>query len=190
MSEPVRTEITDVLNVTELSRNWWTVILRGGLAIILGLIAIISPEVAIGVLVLLFGIFALVEGIFLLVTVPMQSAGRKGEAVLQGICGLVAGGIAILIPAAAAVGLVILIVAWVLVGGAVQIYSAGAMTPGTEGRGWLGFSGALLLILGLMMLAHPLSGLFTLAWLFGVLAIANGIVMVIVGLRLKALCGK
>jgi uncharacterized membrane protein HdeD (DUF308 family) len=50
-----------------LAEEWWTLALRGVLAIIVGLIALFFPGVTLAAFVLLFGAYMLVDGIFALI---------------------------------------------------------------------------------------------------------------------------
>lgn len=52
-----------------LATQWWTVALRGLLAIVFGVVALAWPGTALGVLALLFGAYALADGILTGVTV-------------------------------------------------------------------------------------------------------------------------
>ena len=45
-----------------LSRNWWTLVLRGIAAIVFGLLAWFYPGVTLAVLVLFFGVYVLIDG--------------------------------------------------------------------------------------------------------------------------------
>jgi uncharacterized membrane protein HdeD (DUF308 family) len=49
---------------TQLSRNWWAVVLRGLIAILFGIVALTWPGITVAALVLLFGAYALVDGVF------------------------------------------------------------------------------------------------------------------------------
>jgi len=53
--------------LTQLSRNWWAVLLRGVLAILFGILAFAWPGITLEVLVLFFGAYALVDGVFALI---------------------------------------------------------------------------------------------------------------------------
>ena len=50
--------------LTSLTKNWWTFLLRGVIAIVFGALALIWPEQAKLALVLLFGAYVLVDGMF------------------------------------------------------------------------------------------------------------------------------
>ena len=46
-----------------LATSWWSLLIRGLLAIIVGLIAFVFPGITLGALVILFGAYALLDGI-------------------------------------------------------------------------------------------------------------------------------
>ena len=52
-----------VSETVELSRWWWTFILRGLLAIAFGVLAFVAPVWGIAILVALFGVWALIDGV-------------------------------------------------------------------------------------------------------------------------------
>jgi uncharacterized membrane protein HdeD (DUF308 family) len=50
---------------TRLARNWWTVALRGAIAIIFGLAALFWPDITLTALIFIFAAFVLVSGVLL-----------------------------------------------------------------------------------------------------------------------------
>ena len=48
-----------------LARNWWSLVLRGIVAILLAIVSFTWPGITVGALVLLFGAYALIDGVLL-----------------------------------------------------------------------------------------------------------------------------
>jgi uncharacterized membrane protein HdeD (DUF308 family) len=59
-----------------LSRHWWTVAVRGALAVAFGVAALIWPHIALRVLVWLYGFYAVVDGLL----------AHRASAVTRGWC--------------------------------------------------------------------------------------------------------
>ncbi|HOO77159.1 MAG TPA: DUF308 domain-containing protein [bacterium] len=173
--------------VGELARNWWVLVLRGILAVILGIFALVWPGATLWVLVIIFGAFVLAEGLALLISLRHLPAAARGGAAVQGIADILIGIVALFWPGAAVVGIAILLVVWMLVAGVTQLSNAFNMPPGMDGRGVMGFTGVVFLFFALIVIFHPLSGVVALAWLFGILALLAGISMLFLGFRLKGL---
>src|SRR2546430_15227078 len=80
---------------TQVSRNyWWTMGIRGLLAVLFGLAALVWPRLTLLVLVYLFGAYALVDGV---VAVIVSIQERKNlrywwVLLLEGIAGIIGGG--------------------------------------------------------------------------------------------------
>ena len=47
--------------LTQLTRNWWAVALRGGVAILYGVLALVWPRAKIEILVLFFGVYMFLD---------------------------------------------------------------------------------------------------------------------------------
>ena len=61
--------------LNELSRNWWATVLRGLLAIRVGILAWTRPENFWTSLVLVFGVYAVVDGVFAIAAVMTGKLG-------------------------------------------------------------------------------------------------------------------
>ncbi len=97
-----------------LSRNWWTLVLRGIAAIVFGLLAWFYPGMTLAVLVLFFGVYVLIDGADRTVRafskrVPEDSRWLVG---LLGALGVLIGVLTLWRPAAAAVALLLYLAAW------------------------------------------------------------------------------
>jgi uncharacterized membrane protein HdeD (DUF308 family) len=61
--------------IPEHAPSWWSLALRGLVAVLFGLAALFWPDLVLEVLILLFGAYALVDGVFALIA-AFGSSGR------------------------------------------------------------------------------------------------------------------
>src|SRR5690349_19532957 len=102
--------------LTQLTRNWWVVILRGVVAILFGLVGLLLPVATIGALVLAFGVYAIVDGVFAVIGAFTNRAGhdRWWVLLLEGLLGIGAGVIVLMQPGLATLVLLTLIAVWAI----------------------------------------------------------------------------
>jgi uncharacterized membrane protein HdeD (DUF308 family) len=176
-----------IATTAELSRWWWTFILRGVLAILFGVIAFISPPVTIAALVLLFGAWALVDGIFdIVAAIRHRTMDRSWWlTILEGIVGIVVGLLALAFPDIAAGALLLLISAWSIVTGVIEIVLAIRLREQITGELWLAIAGVLSIVFGVLLFLFPAAGALTIIWIIGGFAIAFGILLIMLGWRLR-----
>ena len=171
----------------ELSKHWWLLLLRGIAAIAFGVLAFIWPGLTLLTLVILYGVFAIIDGVLALAAV----FGRTGPdvpkwwLVLTGILGIGAGLIALFWPGITALVLIIFIGAWAIVRGIMEIIAAIQLRKEIEGEWLLILAGVLSVLFGLGVLLYPGAGAVALAWLIGIYAIAIGVVMIMLAIRLR-----
>jgi uncharacterized membrane protein HdeD (DUF308 family) len=178
-----------IATTAELSRWWWTFILRGVLAILFGVIAFISPPVTIAALVLLFGAWALVDGVFdIVAAIQHRTMDRSWWlTILEGIVGIVVGLLALAFPDVAAGALLLLISAWSIVTGVIEIFLAIRLREQITGELWLAIAGVLSIVFGVLLFLFPVAGALTVVWIIGGFAIAFGILLIMLGWRLRGI---
>ena len=173
---------TDLLTAT-----WKMLLLRGLIATVFGIVLIAWPDTTIVVLVVLWGIWALVDGIALAAQI-FRSPGRTGQKVLVAVLALVAilaGLIAITRPGLAASAVTWFIGIWLLVRGLFEL--VGAFTSRASAPRWLLVLGALLdLVLGALFVANPGNSAVAIAVILGIIALAWGIVFVVLALLVRS----
>jgi uncharacterized membrane protein HdeD (DUF308 family) len=84
-------------SLAALAANWWTLLLRGLFALLLGLAAFFLPGLTLTVLVLVFGAYALVDGAFALVAGIRGAGGRRWVLIAEGVIGVLAGIVALVL---------------------------------------------------------------------------------------------
>jgi uncharacterized membrane protein HdeD (DUF308 family) len=176
-----------VSETVELSRWWWTFILRGLLAIAFGVLAFVAPVWGIAILVALFGAWALIDGVTSVWTgIRTRNVDRNWWLeILEGLVSVAAGVIAFAMPDFAAEVLVILIAVWAIVTGVLQIWAAIRLRERIRGEFWLGLAGVASILFGVILLVFPAAGALALVWLIGSGAIAIGVFLTILGWRLR-----
>jgi uncharacterized membrane protein HdeD (DUF308 family) len=173
-----------------LSRYWWTLALRGAVAVLFGVLALFWPQITLTVLVLLFGAYALVDGLVALGTVIFgggRAAGRRPWLILEGILGVAAGVVTFVWPQITAVALLALIAAWAVLTGVVELVAAVRLRREIEGEWLLALSGALSVIFGVLIVIWPGAGALAVVWLIGIYAIIFGVTLLMLGFRLRRL---
>jgi uncharacterized membrane protein HdeD (DUF308 family) len=169
-----------------LAHNWWLIVLRGVIAVLFGVIALLVPAATVLALVLLFSAFMALNGIFGLIAAvrAARHGGRWGLLAFLGIVDIAAAVIAFLWPGITAVAFVLLLAAWALVSGGLQIGLA-FRVDGHHGRWWLALGGVASVIFGVLLVLAPLLGVLVLTWWLGAYAIVFGVAMLISAFRLR-----
>jgi uncharacterized membrane protein HdeD (DUF308 family) len=137
--------------------------------------------------VLLFGAYALVDGIFaLLSAVRTRREGRRwGVLVFEGVVGIIAGAWAFLAPALTAVALVMLVAAWAVITGILEIAADVRLRKVIRGEWLLGLAGVASVLFGIALWLAPIAGGVVLAWWIGAYALMFGILQVALAFRLR-----
>lgn len=99
---------------------------------------------------------------------------------VQGILFIIAGILALVVPAASIIALEILLAALLIVSGAYQTYQGA-----TDRSGWLLLSGVLSLAVGLVMVFMPLAGAVALATIVAFFLLIEGIIEVIFSFQIR-----
>ena len=174
-----------------LARNWWAIVLRGVFAVLFGLGAFLWPGITLVVLVALYGAYLFADGIL---AVAWALMGRRAGAFpwgvfLAGLASIIAGVLTFLMPGLTALVLLYLIAAWAIVRGIFEIIAAFHLRRELTNEWLLALNGVLSVLFGILLIAAPGAGALTVLWIIGTFAIIVGVVMIMLGFRLKGLQG-
>ena len=163
----------------------WALILRGAIAILLGLTAIRKPGIAAVAFVFVFGAYALADGVldFFLAGRIRKAGLGFGWYALSGVASLIVGALAFASPAITLLALVILVGVRAIIVGGFEIVAAFSWQD-VDPRWLLGITGGLSAVFGIMLLASPMAGGIALIWTIGVYGVVLGVALIALGFRL------
>ncbi len=179
-----------------LRRNWGWIVLRGVLALALGVVSFLFPLSALFAFAMVFAAYAGADGIVSLVA-AVRGARRKEERwwayVIRGIIGIATAVLFILMPEVMTVGYalatLVMLAIWAIVTGALEIVAATSLRKEISGEWLMGLSGALSVVLGIVIIVllvlDPLTTLPSAAWVIGSYAIFAGVVLLGLGFKLR-----
>ena len=173
-----------------LTRHWWSVALRGVLAVAFGVAAWIWPDITVHALVLLYGFYALVDGLLALAALLVGGSlvrERRGWLIVEGVAGIAAGVIAFLWPGITALVLLYLIAAWAIATGVLEIAAAIWLRRELRGEWLLALVGVVSVLFGVFLVVRPGEGAIAVVWALGLYALVFGVALVALGLRLRHL---
>ncbi len=167
--------------LTELSKSWWLFLLRGLAAIVFGILVFIWPTQGWSALVILFGVFALLDGIVTLVTGVEFHKYFDGwwAVVLEGVVGIVIGGLTLVWTGTAGQVLYYLVAAWMALTGIGELVTAIRFRSYIPGEWSMVFTGILSIVSAVLMFVFPGAGLVALVWVIGIFAIFYGIMQLV-----------
>lgn len=170
-----------------LAKYWWVFLLRGIFGVLFGVLAFVLRGLTLATLVLVWGAYAFADGIFSLWSAASGSTQSDDRWLvgLQGIIGLAADIITLIMPGATAIGLLIAIAAWSLVIGVLQIAAAIKLRKEIEGEFWLGLSGLISIFFALFIIARPGEGALAIIWIIGSYSLIFGIFLIAFAFRIK-----
>lgn len=170
-----------------LAQLWWVLAVRGAVAVLLGILALVWPGITLLVLVALFAAFAMVAGV---VTVAGALKYRTLDGgwwivLLLGVVSLAVGVIAAFQPGATLLALVLLMAAYAIVIGVLDIVVAVRLRKLIEGEWALIVAGAVSILFGVAVAAFPPAGALALAFLVGFYAITTGILLLVLAFQAR-----
>jgi uncharacterized membrane protein HdeD (DUF308 family) len=174
-----------------LTQYWWVLVLRGVLAIIVGIAAFAMPLATVAALVMAFGIVAIIDGIF---AIGAAIDGRKlpywWVSLLQGLLGIGIGVLTLTKPAVTAVALLIYIAIWAIGMGVLQLIAAVNLRKEITGEFWVALGGLAGIAFGVLIIRHPGEGALAVIGTIGVFALIWGALLLFGGFDMLRLRNK
>jgi uncharacterized membrane protein HdeD (DUF308 family) len=163
-----------------------SLIVRGVLAIIIGIVAVIWPGVTILALVLLFAVYAFTDAFF-------EGARAFGSQRVWPVLGylvlalidVAAGLVAVVWSAPTALVLTLIVGIWAIVTGVFEIIAAFLRGESAGTRAMFIVTGLLSMAFGAIVVDRPVAGALTIALLFGLFSIASGVTTIVQGDQLR-----
>lgn len=169
--------------IEQLMRPWWTLLLRGLLAIAVGIMFLRQPAGAVTALVLVFGAWTFVDGIL---TLGSSFSLKSWPVAIAGLVGIAVGATALLRPGIGLIVLYTLVAIWAMSRGITEI-SWGARRHEDDGESRWGLIalGVLSFAFGLFLLIAPSIGLPVLAVWIGFYGLVLGFALVVSAFPLR-----
>jgi uncharacterized membrane protein HdeD (DUF308 family) len=164
---------------------WWAFMLRGVFAGMLGICALIWPTLSFTILTRLVGLYLLADGLPALLGALRASA--SGTYLVQAIVSLVAGGVLLVLPSASARTLLMVFGGWALFTGVSHILAARRANVEDTDRGPMTTMGAVVTVVGLVLLIWPGTGVVALSWIIALAALLFAALLIFLALHLKRL---
>ncbi len=177
--DPEQTHARELLS-DRLAGLWWTFVLRGILAGVVGIAALFWPTGSISLLLQLVGVLLLLDG-----ALTLFGFGRKGAAGGVGIGAILIGLVLLIWPEGTARFAFFLLGAWALFIGIGSLITWWQMPEWDPERSTARGVGLLASLVGLVLIFWPGSGLVALGWAIAFAAIAIAAVMFWLAARFK-----
>ena len=174
-----------MIQLQELSRNWWLAGLRGLAAILFGILAFAWPGPTLTVLVLFFGAYALVDGVLAIITAVRGDVEHRVWLAAEGVIGVLAGLVAFAYPGLTALVLLYIIAIWAILTGIIEIFIALRLRQVLSNELGLIIGGILSVLFGIVLIAAPGAGALAVVFLIGAYAILFGIALLALAWRLR-----
>jgi len=167
------------------AQNWGMYVVRGILALALGVLAFAAPGPTLAALIFVFAAYAIVDGIFAIGLGIAAPGGSRWLLVIGGILGIVIGVYTAVSPQVTAVALVLLIGAFAIVRGVAEVGSA-IWLRNVITNAWLYvLSGVVSIVFGTYLIVSPGDGAFAVLFVIGFYALFAGVTYLALGLRLR-----
>ena len=163
-----------------------SLILRGVVALGVGVVALAWPGVTVLSLVILFAVYAfMAAGLEAVRAFSSRTAGPVVGHLLVGLVDIAAGAVALAWPGPTALVLVLVVASWAVLTGLVEVYAA--FVPGEEAgtRAVFILGGLVSVAFGIVLFARPTMAAISLALLFGLFNLIAGSWLLTRGVELR-----
>jgi uncharacterized membrane protein HdeD (DUF308 family) len=172
-----------------MTQNWWAIALRGLVAVLFGIAAFMWPDITLWVLAPLFGVYAMINGIFAVIEAFGRDVSRERwlPLLFEGVVSIVVGAMILIWPGLTAMGLLFLIAFWAIMTGVFEIITAVRLRHEIRGEWLLALIAILSMAFGLLLLAFPAPGAFSVILMIRAFVFAIGALMMALAFKLRSL---
>lgn len=167
----------------KLGEVWWSLLVRGALAVALGIAALFWPNATLEILIRLIGLYVLFDGV-----VSLLGAFRTrelGTHLATGLISVAVGVILLFWPDVTARLLLIFVGIWSLLQGATLFWAGRQADANDPERSLTTTIGAVAAIAGLILVIWPNTGSVAIAWVISIVALLIGALLIFLALRLR-----
>lgn len=179
---PIYADLLDLLE-----DRWWLIALRGFAGVLFGVLCFASPQVAGFSLLFVYAIWSIVDGGFGLAASFGQA--RRGERwvwlLVEAVLNIAIGVMMFAVPGFAVTFIFLLIAIRSLASGLFLLVAAFRL-DGAHGRGLLLLAALVNLGFAAVLFFAPLAGLKILIWWIGIWAFAFGLLLLLLGFRIRS----
>jgi uncharacterized membrane protein HdeD (DUF308 family) len=144
-------------------------IVRGVLALIVGIVAVAWPGVTVYALVVLFAVYAFMDAVVQAVRAFSEVRARAVTGrILIALVDVAAGVVAIAYPNITAVALVVIVAIWAIAFGVLELFAASGAGETAGTRAWLVVAGLVSIAFGFVLVGRPDVGAVSLAVIYGI----------------------
>jgi uncharacterized membrane protein HdeD (DUF308 family) len=176
--------------IGSLSHNWWAFVLRGIVAIALGILAFVQPGATLIALIAVFAAYAIFDGVLAIAAGVSVEGSPRWMFILGGILGIAVGLLTLNRPDVTAIALVFLIGVWAIATGVSEAVAAYQFQQVHENEWLLAIGGVVSIVFGVFLIVAPGDGIFAVLWVIGYYAIFAGIMYIAAGFRLRGVHEK
>ncbi len=176
------------MNERKLAKHWWAFLLRGIVAILFALLAFLATSFTLNLLLIFLGIYLLLDGLFTVIASLMAAGDHKNWWILllEGIVSLAAGIFVFAWPVLTLTILIYIVAFWAIITGIFEFLASLSATWAAPGKIFIGITGVLSVILGIVILLNPLFTITATIWLIGIYALIIGLSLIFFGIKLKS----
>lgn len=164
--------------------SWWTILLEGIAALVIGLIFLTMPAITILAVTSLLGAYWFIIGILAIASI-FSDRTHLGSKLAVGILGIIAGLAILSYPIFSALVVPLTFVLYIgilgVVLGLISLYRA------ASSRAWgHAVTGIISILFGLIIITNPLAAIIAFSYILGAIGIVGGIIAIAVALRIRS----
>ena len=167
------------------AQNWGMYVVRGILALALGVLAFAAPGPTLAALIFVFAAYAIVDGTLAIALGVAAPGGPRWLLVIGGVLGIVIGVYTAVSPQVTAVALVLLIGSFAVVRGVAEVGSAIWLRNAIQNAWLYVLSGVISIVFGTYLIVSPGEGALAVLFVIGFYALFAGVTYLALGLRLR-----
>jgi len=168
-------------------RTWWVFLIGGIASVAFGIFAFVSPGAALLVLGLFFACYLFIDGV---ANVFGAWTHRDKDGwwfmLLLGVLGIIVGAYALLVPLASMIALVYLVAIMAFVVGGALLSLGWRIRKAVSNEWVLYVTGALSALLGALILARPVVGGLSIAYMVATWAVLIGVLRIVIAFRVRS----